>query len=131
MSKLKKFTGVRVSGESLTGPPVISGSYKAIGERVETLEDESQLLTQIAFEETYDEDRQQAAFRVWMVGQNVTFVENFKTNQSFQFNGTDCTLEVVEEWIKTKSPPSLLAYEDTNGTVRFSLKQLFALDNKY
>ncbi|GFW65425.1 uncharacterized protein TNCV_4410331 [Trichonephila clavipes] len=121
----------KVNCQSLTGPPVIDGSYTARGEMVETLEDESQLLTQIAFEESYDQDRQQAAFRVWMIGQNVTFVENFKTKQTFQYNDTDCTLETVEEWIKTKSPPSLLAYEDINGTVRFSLKQLFALDNKY
>ncbi|GBN62777.1 hypothetical protein AVEN_85560-2 [Araneus ventricosus] len=113
------------------GPPVISGSYKAIGEMVETLEDGSNLLTQIAFEETYDEERQMAAFRVWMVGMNVTFVENFVTNQTFQLNGTGCSQITVNEWIKTPAPPSLTAYEDINGTVRFSLKQLFALDKRY
>ncbi|KAF8776958.1 hypothetical protein HNY73_013890 [Argiope bruennichi] len=113
------------------GPPVITGSYKAIGEMVETLEDGSNLLTQIAFEETLDTERQMAAFRVWMVGLNVTFVENFVTNQTFQINGTGCSEITVNEWIKTPSPPSLTAYEDINGTVRFSLKQLFALDKKY
>ncbi|CAL1296175.1 unnamed protein product [Larinioides sclopetarius] len=113
------------------GPPVITGSYKAIGEMVETLEDGSNILTQIAFEETYDTDRDMAAFRVWLVGMNVTFVENFVTNQTFQLNETGCAQITVNEWIKTPSPPSLTAYEDINGTVRFSLKQLFALDNRY
>ncbi|GIY94613.1 uncharacterized protein CEXT_73421 [Caerostris extrusa] len=120
-----------VDGQALEGPPVVAGSYRANGEMVEILEDGSGILTQVAFEETYDVDRQLAAFRVWLIGKNLTFIENFKTNQTFQFNGTDCTLETVEEWIKTKSPPSLLNYEDTNGTVRFSLKQLFAMDSKY
>ncbi|KAG8192172.1 hypothetical protein JTE90_027811 [Oedothorax gibbosus] len=120
-----------VLGVQCQGPPRVTGSYKAAGEMVETLEDESALLVQVAFEESFDADTNNAAFRVRILGKNVTFVENFDTNQTFQFNGTDCKLETIEEWIKTKSPPSLLAYEDTNGTVRFSLKQLFALDDKY
>ncbi|GBO33693.1 hypothetical protein AVEN_225413-1 [Araneus ventricosus] len=42
-----------------------------------------------------------------------------------------CSQITVNEWIKTPAPPSLTAYEDINGTVRFSLKQLFALDKRY
>ncbi|XP_071041261.1 uncharacterized protein [Parasteatoda tepidariorum] len=99
---------------------------------VETLEDESGILVQIAFEESFDADTKNAAFNIWIMGKNATFIENFETKQTFRYtDNAECAEMTVTEWIKTKSPPSLLNYEDTNGTVRFSLKQLFSLDDKY
>ncbi|XP_035226648.1 uncharacterized protein LOC118198977 [Stegodyphus dumicola] len=114
------------------GPPAVTGSYKASGEIVNKLEDDSGITLQIAFDESYDAESNNAVFLLWVMGKNVSFFENFKTNQTFRYSDAKtCQLQTVDEWIKTKSPPSLMNYEDTNGTVRFSLKQLFSLSDNY
>ncbi|XP_054714749.1 uncharacterized protein LOC129224333 [Uloborus diversus] len=118
--------------EKLKGPPKISGSYMAYGEIVEPIADASGILPQVYFEESYNSITKNAAFTIKSMGINLTFVENFQTNQTYRYlNNTVCVLLTVSDWLTTDSAPSLLHYESGDGTVRFSLKQLFSLSDDF
>lgn len=70
---------------SLDKPPKVTESYIAWGEITQPVKDLNEAQVQIHFEETYDSSNQNAGFMVWLNGNNVTYVKNFKTNQTFRY----------------------------------------------